>query len=123
MTGLPKGVTENCHVKALVRKTNKQIIWNNVHCPLIANGKYVNANLEQVNPSPWQKINWNGGYLNHYITKSTEEFAKRRFNKKDACGNVVASNDKLIERYFNLNGRSKKAEDYFKEYLNEITNS
>lgn len=85
MTGLPLNVTENCHVKALFRKTNKQIIWNNVHCPLIANGKYVNANLEQVNPSPWQKINWNGGYLNHFITKSRGEFIKRRLNKeKDA---------------------------------------
>ena len=102
---LPQGVTENCHVKALVRKTNKQIIWNNVHCPLIANGKYVNANLEQVKPSPWQKINWNGGYLNHFITKSRSEFIKRRLNKvKDATGGHILD-ENLIRWYENLNGR------------------
>ena len=106
MTGLPLNITENCHVKALVSKTNKQIIWNNVHCPLIANGKYVNANLEQVNPSPWQKINWEGGYLNHYITKSRNEFIKRRLNKdKDATGGHILD-ENLIRWYSNLNGRS-----------------
>jgi hypothetical protein len=85
-------------------------------CVMIANGKYVNANLEQVNPSPWQKINWNGGYLKHYLTKDTESFAKRRLGKIDACGNRI-DNNKLIRWYFNLNGYSKKTEDYFKEYL------
>ena len=122
MTGLPLNVTENCHVKALVRKTNNQIIWNNVHCPLIANGKYVISNLEQVNPSPWQKINWEGGYLNHYLTKDSESFAKRRLGKIDACGNKI-DNDKLMRWYFNLNGYSKKTEDYFKKYISEVNNA
>ena len=33
------------------------------------------------------------------------------------AGNVVASNDKLIERFFNLNGYDEKTDKFFKEYL------
>ena len=43
----------------------------------------------------------------------TQEFIERRFNTHDACGNVAATNNKLIERYFNLNNRTKEKEDLF----------
>ena len=32
---------------------------------------------------------------------------------KKICGNVAATNNKLVERYFNLNNRTKEKEDLF----------
>ena len=103
---LPGHITENFHVKALVRKTNKRIIWNNVHCPIIENGIYFDSSFKQVNPHFWKQINWDNGYIAHYITKSKEEFCKRRLDKeRDATGGYI-NNDKVIRYYTNLNGRS-----------------
>lgn len=36
---------------------------------------------------------------------------------KTHVGNVVATNDKLIDRYFSLNGYDEKTNEFFKEYL------
>lgn len=103
---LPMNITENMHVKALVRKTNKRIFWNNVHCPIIENGVYCDSSFKQVNPYFWKQINWDNGYIAHYISKSAEEFCNRRLNKEqDATGGHI-SNDKCIRYYTNLNGRS-----------------
>lgn len=118
---LPNGITENFHTKYIVRKTWKTTFLS-IHNPIIQFGISKNVNGEIVNgDSPFMKPTWDIAYIKHMLTKSTEEFAKRRLNKKDACGNVVASNDKLIERYFRLNGYSKETEDFFKDYLKRNT--
>ena len=115
---LPEGVTENCHIKNFYHKTFKTA-QAQIHNTLVKGGLCVNASgVHENGLSPWQEVCWDFAFIKHYITKSAEEFAKRRFNTKDACGNVVATNDKLIERYFRLNGYDKETEDFFNAYLN-----
>lgn len=109
---LPKGITENFHTKYSVKKTNKNAFLN-IHSPIIPNGTQVNVLGDIVSELPWQKPIWEVAYVKHFITKSAEEFIERRFNKLDACGNVAATNNKLVERYFNLNTRTKEKEDLF----------
>jgi len=63
--------------------------------------------------SPFGKIIWKNAYVKHFLTQDTKTFKERRFNTHDACGNVAATNNKLVERYFNLNTRTKEKEDLF----------
>ena len=118
---LPNGITENCHIKNFYHKTFKPA-QAQIHNTLVKGGLAVNASgVHENGLSPWQEVSWDFAFIKHYITKSAEEFAKRRFNTKDACDNVVASNDKLIERYFRLNGYDKDTEDFFNDYLDRDT--
>ena len=113
---LPEGIYENSHIKNFVKITNKQIIQS-VHNAIIPYGKAVNAvgKLENMF-SPWQNICWEVAWINHYNSKSTQEFCERRLNKKDACGNVIGNN-KLIHRYFNENKRTPEKVELFLEAL------
>jgi hypothetical protein len=107
---LPSGITENWHTKYFVRKTWKPTTLG-IHNPAITFGISRNVLGEKVDSnSPFMKPIWEKAFVKHFLTKSTEEFKKRRFSTKDACGNVVCDNDKLIERYFALNERTEEKE-------------
>lgn len=107
---LPSGITENWHTKYFVRKTWKPTTLG-IHNPSITFGISRNVLGEKVDSnSPFMKPIWEKAFVKHFLTKSTEEFKKRRFSTKDACGNVVCDNDKLIERYFALNERTEEKE-------------
>ena len=96
-----------------MRKTWKTTLLS-IHNPIIQFGISKNVIGEIVNgDSPFMKPTWNVAYIKHMLTKSTEEFAKRRFNKKDACGNKVATEKALIERYFSLNEWTPEKEAIF----------
>lgn len=108
---LPKGITENFHTKYFVRKTWKPTTLG-IHNPNITFGISRNVLGEKVDSnSPFMQPIWDIAYIKHMLTKSTEEFVKRRFNKLDACGNKVATSNVLIERYFSLNERTKEKEE------------
>ena len=110
---LPDGITENFHTKYIVRKTWKTTFLS-IHNPIIKFGISKNVDGEIVNgDSPFMKPTWNVAYIKHMLTKSTEEFVKRRFSTKDACGNKVATSKVLIERYFSLNERTPEKEAIF----------
>lgn len=114
---LPNGITENCHIKNFYHKTMKPAEAQ-IHNTLVMGGLCVDASGRHENGlSPFQNVCWDFAFVKHFITKSAEEFAQRRFNTADACGNVVATNDKLIDRFFNLNGYDEKTDKFFKEYL------
>jgi len=107
---LPSGITENWHTKYFVRKTWKPTTLG-IHNPAITFGISRNVLGEKVDSnSPFMKPIWEKAFVKHFLTKSTEEFKKRRFSTKDACGNVACDNDKLIERYFVLNERTEEKE-------------
>ena len=113
---LPYGYTENCHVKSFLYLSDKEAFMN-VHNAIVKYGKAVNAkHQEQDMFSPWQDICWEGAWINHYQTKSTEEFAKRRFKTTDATGNKIQEN-KLISWYFNANKKTPEKEAIFNDYL------
>ena len=110
---LPKGITENWHTKYFVRKTWKPTTLG-IHNPTITFGISKNVLGEKVDSnSPFMKPIWNIAYIKHMLTKSTQEFVKRRFNAVDACGNVVCDNIRLVERYFSLNERTPEKEAIF----------
>lgn len=113
---LPKGITENWHTKLSIRKTDKPAFIS-IHNALIQGGVTVDMKGHTVNPySAWIMPVYEVAFIHHYITKSAEEYCKRRFQKTDACGNIVADVDKLIERYFNLNKLTKEKEEVFEKY-------
>ena len=114
---LPNGITENCHIKNFYHKSMKPAEAQ-IHNTLVLGGLCVDASGRHENGlSPFQNVCWDFAFVKHFITKSAEEFAQRRFNATDACGNVVATNDKLIDRFFSLNGYDEKTDKFFKEYL------
>ena len=107
---LPSGITENWHTKYFVRKTWKPTTLG-IHNPAITFGISRNVLGEKVDSnSPFMKPIWEKAFVKHFLTKSTEEFKKRRFSTKDACGNVVCDNIRLVERYFALNERTEEKE-------------
>lgn len=108
---LPSGITENWHTKYFVRKTWKPTTLG-IHNPNITFGISRNVLGEKVDSnSPFMQPIWEKAFVKHFLTKSTEEFKKRRFNTKDACGNKVATSNVLIERYFSLNERTPEKEE------------
>ena len=117
---LPDGITENFHTKYSIRKTWKQTRLG-IHNPLIMNGISINMLGNFVDGTkPWMKPVWETAFVRHYLTQDTETFCKRRFNVKDACGNVVADTNKLIDRYYTLNKRTQEKDDVFKRYSENI---
>lgn len=85
-----------------------------IHNPTITFGITKNVNGEKVDGnSPFMKPIWDVAYIKHMLTKSTQEFVKRRFNTKDACGNIAATSNVLMERYFSLNERTPEKEAIF----------
>lgn len=101
---LPNGITENFHTKYSIKKLGPaRLLVHNALC----NGLTLDMNGKQINPyTPWIEPVWNVAYIRHFITKSKEEFCKRRLDKeRDATGGYI-NNDKVIRYYTNLNGRS-----------------
>lgn len=92
---LPIGISESYHHKYSVKKTNKPCIMD-VHTAHVLGGKAFIMQGREVNiDSPWSPPCWRLAYVRHFLTQSTEEFIKRRFNKYDACreyrGNSLAT--------------------------------
>lgn len=115
---LPNGVYEPYHVKTLYHKTFKPAEAQ-VHQILVMGGLFVNAVGQHENGlSPFQKCDWNGAFIDHFLTKSCEEWCERRLNKIDATGNKI-DNDKLIRWYFNLNERTLEKEQIINSYLKD----
>lgn len=101
---LPGFITENYHVKSFYKKTDKYAMFTNPHNVQIRNGVYVQASGKVCDCSPWLEPDWKYACVNHYLTKSMEEFKERRLNKTDACGNKIDENC-LRRWYKNLNKR------------------
>lgn len=118
---LPNGITENCHVKCFYKRTFKPA-QAGIHTPIIPGGCAVNTRMEpQIANSPFQEICWDKAFVRHYNTLSTEEWAKRRLNKLDCCGNKVGTNEELIRFYRNENVWNKEKEEIINDYLTRDT--
>lgn len=100
---LPYPVTENWHVKSVVKNNGKPKVFVNPHNCIVncVGGKYVNAVGNECRNSPWKTPVWSGAWLNHYCTKSRGEWEARRLYKADACGNRIDTY-KLERWYKNL---------------------
>lgn len=115
---IPEGIYLNNHVKSILRVNDRFIEFNTPHTALYKDCKCVNCDGEIVDyTSPWQSINYNSGHIKHYITKSTEEFIKRKLNnntRADAEFNSII--DEEIVNYFNINTKTYSKLELIKKY-------
>lgn len=105
---IPDGTYLNNHVKSILRVNDRFQGFHNPHTAEFKDCKCVNADgkLEDCT-SPWQSITYESACIKHYITKSTEEFIKRKLNnnsRADATFNSII--DEEIENYFNINTKT-----------------
>ena len=125
----------NSQIKSIIKINNKSnIIWGNrgAHRPLVnvknscdSLGNPVGKDVWQINPPQYRFI-----YLDHYFTKSSEEFAKR-FVRGVASYlkeyNKTKYYERLLDTYFDINNFSlhklsifeKKINASLKEYIKE----
>jgi len=85
----------------------------------------VNVNKNRVYGYRDSKIYYNlPVYLNHFYSKSTEEFIKRKYKKSDATfGNKHNGNyqiDSLMKKYFQYNNVTKEKIDLFNNIKKEL---
>ena len=85
----------------------------------------VNVNKNRVYGYRDSKIYYNlPVYLNHFYSKSTEEFIKRKYKKSDATfGNKHNGNyqiDSLMKKYFQYNNVTKEKIDLFNNVKKEL---
>ena len=115
---IPEGTYLNNHVKSILRVNDRFIEFNTPHTALYKDCKCVNCDGEIVDyTSPWQSINYNSGHIKHYITKSTEEFIKRKLNnntRADAEFNSII--DEELINYFNINTKTYSKLELIKNY-------
>ena len=103
-----KGTYLNSHVKSILRVNDKFVEFHTPHTAYLDNGKCVNCEGILVDDkSPWQTITYNGGCVKHYITKSTEEFIKRKLkNNSRATDSLLSNYEDEITNYFNINTKT-----------------
>lgn len=102
------GTYLNSHVKSIVRVNDRFVGFDTPHTAMFNDCKCVNGEGVPVDcTSPWQSINYNSGCVKHYITKSTEEFIKRKLsNNTRATDSIISNIDEEINNYFNINTKT-----------------
>ena len=119
---IPDAIYLNLHVKSFIKISDKIPIFNSVHTALFNpedNAKCVNpAGDISDYSSPFQSICYNGGHIKHFITKSTEEFCKRRLmnNSRIDC-DIIRDKTFEINNYFNYNTKTFTKLKLIEQYL------
>ena len=107
------------HVKTIVR-TNRKNVSIPCHKVIIKNGKYVYPDGTTTTCGYKQSIRYAGAHLKHYFTKSSEEWAKRKFFSTSATGkdyfNISAN--RRINEFFLFNEKTALKEKVFKRLSN-----
>lgn len=105
-----KGFYHNQHVKSIVRITDKEFRFRTPHTVVFKeNSKCVDVDGGIVDGrSPFQTVNWNGGHLKHFITKSTEEFFERKLKSNPRADTKIVHSvfNEELESYFNINTKT-----------------
>lgn len=109
-------IAENMHVKSFVKGGLENMsFYSNPHVPTTPLVTY-NASGKRCSNSPFQPIDWDVACLNHYVTKSLEEYC---FNKLKR-GSGDRSYDLFLKtygnRYFRYNTVTQEKLDWLKEH-------
>ena len=116
----------NSEIKSIVKinDNNKKISWGNVgsHRPVINVKKSCDSLGNLVHYGAW-KIDppqYKYAYLNHYITKSSEEYAEKclRGDATYIIHNKTEYYEKRMDRYFSINNYSVKKISLLEKKLN-----
>lgn len=104
----------NRHVKCFVRSGIAGISFNDPHCPNAPRLNVVNVNgisVEQVpiQPTVIHKVAW----INHYNTKTAEEWATLKMRRLSPCGDEYNREMKAknVEYFFSINERTPEKEE------------
>lgn len=70
---------QNEHIKTIIRcKNNVELQWKNPHCPInIFNACDNNGNKIELCSFPFNKINYESAWINHYVTKTITEYIQK----------------------------------------------
>ena len=103
-----EGTYLNSHVKSILRVNDRFLEFLTPHTAAFKDCKCVDADGKLVDcASPWQSISYDSGCVKHYVTKSTEEFIKRKLsNNSRADATFNSKIDEEIENYFNINTKT-----------------
>lgn len=104
----------NRHVKCFVHSGINGISFNDPHCPNAPKLNVVNVLGEQVEQVPIQpivihKVAW----INHYNTKTAEEWATLKMRRLSPCGDEYNREMKAknVEYFFSINERTPEKEE------------
>lgn len=108
-----KGAPDNSHVKPIVRCTAKNFSFKfTIHVPTLS-GNYCLLNGAKCKALPLQPIDYSSGFILHYTTKSTEEFANKV--NRGFCDTNTRKKENIILNYFERNTVTKEKIDIFIE--------
>lgn len=108
---IKQGLYLNKHVKSILRVNDHFKQFATPHTILFQDDydctcKNVAGDLVN-NKSPFQSICYNGGHIKHFITKSTEEFIKRKLsNNTRADATFNSKIDEELDHYFAVNTKT-----------------
>ena len=107
------GFAINRHVKCFVHSGVRGISFNDPHCPNAPQLHVVNVLGEQVEQKPIQpKVIHNFAWIDHYNTKSAEEYINVKWKRGTCCGDewTAEKRKKCVEYFFGINTRTPKKE-------------
>ena len=112
--GTDESLVINRHVKSFVRGGIDGISFNDPHCPNAPKLNVVNVVGEQVEQVPIQptvihKVAW----VNHYNTKTAEEWATLKMHRLSPCGDEYNREMKAknVDYFFSINERTPEKEE------------
>lgn len=105
---------ENRFCKCII-KSGKRLIQNDVHYFVLENGICKHCSGLSANTySKYEPINFNGGYIKHYGTKTLEEYIKRKcLNLSFAFGGKIKACTRL-DWFFNVNKHTPEKDELAK---------
>lgn len=92
----------NNYVKTIIKTKNPRFISLPVHYANIIDGKYVYPDGTPTEPSLIQEPKYEGARINHYYTKTIEEWIERKYNTTNAIGIINQGRSKINE-FFDYN--------------------
>ena len=101
---------DNRHIKSFIKKGMLFTFPRDPHAAFPKDGKIITSDGDEFGPAPFN-YNWKYSFckLNHYITKSLEEYIYRKYNSR--CADSEFKRPYSIENYFLYNDKTPEAED------------
>ena len=110
------------HVKTIVRTNNQKFIAIPCHYAYLKTGNFSYPNGNRTKMGYKQPINYEGAHINHYYTKSIEEWIDRKYNATSATGKDYLNNNinRRISEFFQHNTWTSDKDVFIKNKINQI---
>ena len=111
----------NDHVKSIVRGHLSEMAFQNQ--PHVPKGPkvYCTVNGNVVEPYPFQSCNHAKARIDHYLTKTLEEWLTVKYVRGYPCGITKQWREEMaIKQFFEINERTKEKEKMLKEWMKKM---